>query len=369
MNPTSLSFEPANIASALRLSHYIEVHRCRPQISLDEHIKRQRKKRAVDASALKLIYLDTNAWKCLSDFRLNKPNLTPEMKAFAESIERASQLGNFAFPIGLQTFLELDSMTEKATREMLIQLVDELSRGLCLSPFLERAGLEMLKLQGDKLNEPEGLEDFLCSPIELIGIPRIKLQSPDPSVGIETFNKALYDTLSELPFSFQYEIAGKYPRAKWDNLRDIAELNDSKSASQSIIVNLNTGIFFELKGCIKAWCRDESITLSIHEIDLYALQALSHWHENPSSRALPTLRVLSALYGLMRFDSQRRYKKGDPSDFMVAATALPITDAFFTDRKLANLISDKRIGLERFSHCTVVSGFDRMAEHLEKNMP
>lgn len=70
----------------------------------------------------------------------------------------------------------------------------------------------------------------------------------------------------------------------------------------------------------------------------------------------------------MRFDSQRRYKKGDPSDFMVAATALPIADAFFTDRKLANLIADKRIGLKQFSNCIVVSGFDRMAEHLEKNM-
>ena len=53
---------------------------------------------------------------------------------------------------------------------------------------------------------------------------------------------------------------------------------------------------------------------------------------------------------------------------MVAATALPIADAFFTDRKLANLIADKRIGLKQFSNCIVVSGFDRMAEHLEKNM-
>lgn len=295
MNPTSLSLEPAITASAIRLSHYIEVHRCHPQVSLADHIKRRRRERAVRASSLKLIYLDTNAWKCMSDFRLDKANLTPEMKAFGASIERASKTGKFAFPIGLQTFFELDSMTEPATREMLIQLVDELSQGLCLSPFSDRAGLEMLKLRTDKLGEPEGLEEFLCSPIELIGIPQIiKLGLLETDVDKETFNKALYDTLAELPFSFQYEIAGRSPGEKWDNMRDITGLNDSKSATQSIIVNLNTGIFFELKDCIKAWCRDEAITLSVHEMSLYALQALYHWHETPSSRALPTFRVLSA---------------------------------------------------------------------------
>ncbi|MNC53487.1 hypothetical protein D3C75_1029010 [compost metagenome] len=50
---------------------------------------------------------------------------------------------------------------------------------------------------------------------------------------------------------------------------------------------------------------------------------------------------------------------------MVAASALPIANALFTDRKLANLLSDKRIGFNRFSNCAVVSGFDEMAEYLE----
>jgi hypothetical protein len=88
----------------------------------------------------------------------------------------------------------------------------------------------------------------------------------------------------------------------------------------------------------------------------------------PESRALPTLHILSSLYGLMRFDSQRRYHDGDPNDFMVAASALPVANALFTDKKLSNLLSDRRIGLSKFSNCKVVSGFDEMAKYLNERL-
>ena len=360
------SIDSAALASANRISHYIEVHRGHPQVSHYDHIRRRRSERAARANSLKLIYLDTNAWKCVSDFRRNKTSLTPAMKAFGASIERAIQTGRFAFPIGVPTYFELDSMTDPATRETLTPLVDELSQGFCITPFSDRVGSELRKLRMGKMDEPEGLEDFLCSPIELLGIPTIStLGFLESYVGTVTFNKAFCDALSELPFSFQLEVAGTFPGAKWDNSRGIADLNDGKTEHQSEIANLNAGIFVELTGCIAAWFREEGIALSHREIKRYALEAQYHWHEIPDSRAMPTLRVLSSLYGLMRFDPQRRYQNGDPSDFMVAASALPVADALYTDRKLANLLSDNRIGLNRFSDCTVVSGFEGMAAHLE----
>ncbi|MFG9472269.1 hypothetical protein ACEPXR_07865 [Pseudomonas aeruginosa] len=365
----SSSLDSAARASANRISHFIEVHRGHPQVSLYDHIKRQRSERAARASLLKLVYLDTNAWKCVSDFRRNKTSLTPAMKAFGATIERAVQTGRIAFPIGVPTYFELDSMTDPATRETLTRLVDELSQGFCITPFSDRVGSELRKLRMGKLDDPEGLEDFLCSPIELMGIPTISMLGfLESHVDKETFNKAFFDALSELPFSFQLEVAGTFPGAKWDNSRGITDLNDGKVEHQSEITNLNTGIFVELTGCIAAWFREEGTTLSQPEIKRYALEAQYHWHETPASRAMPTLRVLSSLYGLMRFDPQRRYQNGDPSDFMVAASALPVADALYTDRKLANLLSDKRIGLNRFSDCTVVSGFEDMAAHLEEQL-
>jgi hypothetical protein len=291
------------------------------------------------------------------------------MKAFGHSIEAISQFKQFAFPIGLPTFFELDSITEPMARNELIQLVDELSQGFCITPFQDRVGYEFSRIRMGRLQEPDGLENFLCSAIELLGIPTIDLnESVKSHVDELTFNKAFFDALSELPLSVQLEVAGSAPGEKWNNSRGINDLNSGKAEHQAEIPNLNTGIFVELKGCIEAWLRAEALILRPEEVSMYALNALYHWHQTPTSRALPTLRVLSSLYGLMRFDSQRRYKAGDPNDFMIAACALPVAQALFTDRKLANLLCDPRIGIDKFSRCRPVSGFEEMSKYLDEQL-
>ncbi|MBH3459269.1 hypothetical protein [Pseudomonas putida] len=104
------------------------------------------------------------------------------------------------------------------------------------------------------------------------------------------------------------------------------------------------------------------------QIIFEAVQASKYWKDNPSTKALPTLRILSSLYRLMRFDSNRKYKRDDPNNFMVAASALPVASAFFTDRKLANILADPRIKLDTLFGCDVVSGYGEMAEYLSTMM-
>lgn len=361
----SQSLESAMYATAARLNDFIELHRNRREVTIADHVRRRRGERAVRAGAKKLIYLDTNAWKCMADYRQKKASLTPAMVSFGEALEHAARTDAFVFPIGLPTFFELDSMTHPATRNTVTDLVDELSRGFCIAPFQDRVGHELQQLRRNALNTSDELADFLCSPIELLGVPAISLPGfVAEYVDDESFNKAFFDSVSELPFSIQLQAASSAPGAKWDNSRGIADLNAGKYEHKGEVVNLNTGIFLELKGCIATWFDQEGIELSPQDIGLYALNAQYHWHQKPTSRALPTLRILSSLYGLMRFDSHRRYRDGDPNDFMVAASALPVAHALFTDRKLSNLLSDPRIGLSTFSDCTVVSGFEEMAKYL-----
>jgi hypothetical protein len=365
----SPSLESAIQASAARLGHYIEVHRDHPEVSFVEHVKQRRKDKVTHASSFKLIYLDTLAWKCLADFRLGKSTLTSAMKGFGASIEQAVRTGRFAFPIGVPTYFELASMVDPVTQGMLKILVDELSQGLCITSYHDRVGSELEMLRTNKLGEVEGLEGFLCSPIEMMGIPTISLPAfVKEHVDQITFNKAFFDAQYELPFSIQLEIASNAPGGKWDNSRGIADLNDGKVQHQSEVANLNTGIFLELKGGIEAWFINEDKTLNHQQITLDALNAINLWKHEPASQALPTLRILSSLYGLMRFDPNRRYKNGDPNDFMVAASALPVAHALFTDRKFATLLSDKRIGLDKFLDCTVVSGFEEMSQYLKEQI-
>jgi hypothetical protein len=365
----SQPLESAIQLTAARLNDFIDLHRGRRGVTLADHVRARRKERSARVTTRELIYLDTNAWKCMADCRQGKPNLTPAMVAFGQNLERAARTDAFVFPIGLPTFFELDSMTHPATRNTVTELVDELSHGFCIAPFQDRVGHELQQLRRNDLKTPDKLEDFLCSPIELLGIPAISLPGfVKEHVDEETFNKAFFDSVSELPFSIQLEVASSAPGAKWDNSRGITDLNAGKAEHQDQVANLNTGIFLELKGCIATWFDQEGIELSSKDVGLYALGAQYHWHQSPTTRALPTLRILSSLYGLMRFDSQRKYRDGDPNDFMVAASALPVARALFTDRKLSNLLSDPRIGLSTVSDCTVVSGFDEMAKYLSNRL-
>lgn len=361
--------ESAIKASAVRLSHYIEVHRGHPEVSFSEHVERRRKEKVAHASSFKLIYLDTLAWKWLADYRQGKPALPAAVTEFGESIEKAVQTGQFAFPIGVPTFFELDSMVDPATQWMLKILADELSQGLCITSYHDRLGYELRTLRTNKLGQVEGLEGFLCSPVEMLGIPTLSLpEFVKEYVDQTTFNKAFFDSLYELPFSIQLEVASGAPGKKWDNSRGITDLNNGKVQHQSDVPTLNTGIFLELKGGIEAWFIGEGKTLDHRQITLDALNAMNHWKQEPASRALPTMRILSSLYGLMRFDPHRRYRKGDPNDFLVAASALPVAQALFTDRKFAALLSDKRIGLDKFLDCAVVSGPEEMSQYLKEQM-
>ncbi|MFD2642678.1 hypothetical protein [Pseudomonas japonica] len=260
-------------------------------------------------------------------------------------------------------------MIDPNTQDTLRLIVDELSQGLSITSYHDRVGSELELLQTNKFDEVEGLENFLCSPVEMIGIPTISLPPfVKEYVDQNTFNKAFFDVNYETPFSIQLEIASTSPRRQWDNSRGIADLNHGKAQHQSEVANLNMGIFLELRGGIEAWFINENKKLDYPQITLTALKAMSLWKEDPASKAMPTLRILSSLYGLMRFDPNRRYKNGDPNDFMVAASALPVAQALFTDRKFANLLSDKRIGIESYSNCAVVSSFENMSEYLRSQI-
>lgn len=352
-------------ACASRLSLHIEHLRNQRDVSLPDHIRSRRTERAAQVASRIIVYLDTNAWKCLADCRRGKKTLTKEMVRFGEAIARCRDSGRFLFPIGLPTFFELDSMEDPETQAHLQQLTDELSQGYCSASFMDQCSDELHRLVRNDFRAGT-LEDFLRSPVELLGVPVMDLPPlARQLVDDNTFNKAFFDTLLELPFSVQLALAASAPGKKWDNSSMTATLNEGKVSHQGEITNLNTAVAIELRGLIDTWCATESIDLDSKMRAVLVINALHFWRSTPESPAFPTLRVLASLYGLMRFDQQRRYKDGDPADFLTVASALPFCAALFTDRRTAGLLGDPRLSFEPFQRCTVRSGFGSMAEAID----
>ncbi|MPQ69531.1 MULTISPECIES: hypothetical protein [unclassified Pseudomonas] len=356
-------------SASKRIDLHIERHRLTQQVSLPDHIRAVRRDRVARIGHRRLIYLDTNAWKCLADHQQGKPGLTPAMIEFAEAMVHARSSNNFIFPMGVTSFLELDSMTDQGTQNSLLSFVDDLSQGCCIAPFSERTEEEILRLISGDFTEENDASQFLCSPVELLGLPAVSFSGrAAPIIDELTLSKALFDTFAELPFSLQLELGYSAQGPRWNNSYGISEANQGKQDYQELIVNLKVGIFVELKGAIEAWNISVGGGLSAQEITELAGRALVHWVKQPTSRAFSFLRITSALHGLMRYDSQRRFKSGDFMDFMVAGTALPVAEALFTDKKLAALLKDSHIGLDQFTDCAVVSGFENMAAYLTKEL-
>lgn len=351
-------------ATAGRINDFMEIHK-NNDISLHDHILSARHERAKKIASKRIIYLDTNAWKCLADHYQGKDTLTASMIAFALAMKEAQKTGRFIFPIGLSTFFELDSMTDPNTHESLVSFIDDLCQGYCLAPFSELLIEELEQINYSSISTAPDLALYLRSPMELLGIPDIVYTAQTPfEVDQNTFRKAFYDAIMEIPFSTQLSVARNTSGPKWDNKQGILELNEGKTNHQADIPSLNVGIFVELKGIIETCFEMESIEYTPKKIGLIAVFVFQMWHSDPTTRALPTLRLFATLHGLIRFDKQRKYQQGDLADFMAAASALPVAEAMFTDRRLAIILQDSSLGLRKFSDCKIVKGFEDMARYL-----
>jgi hypothetical protein len=318
--------------SHLRLEHFHDFHSKHADVSLSDYIRQKRQLILVGHESKKIIYYDTNAWKCVSDYIIGKPTLTPEMISFAELAMDKRVLDKCIFPIALSTMFELETMTDPLTIESISKLIDDYSKNICIAFEMEIIEIEfdLFRQNAKIVNNPKEL--FFRRPFELFGIPTAEL--PDEwkrHFEVTAFNKALYDVLLELPASAQLALTFNQKSEKWDNAKGIDELNKGKIDNQNIIANFNTAVFIELSGILSSLVKDEPRIIGMIQPKYFAMQAMLHWKDNPSSYHLSTARVLANLFGLMRYDKKRVYKKGDISDFFTAASALPISDALFTD--------------------------------------
>lgn len=357
MNESTALLLQAKQQAAARLSDFIKIHQRSMSVSFSEHVTNRRKELLAVIENRKIIYLDTNAWKCVSDFKRGK-TLSSDMSAFCKAITSEDILSKCVFPIGLSTLFELQSMDDPLTLTSFAQFIDEFSSNLCIASQFEI--LEAEKIAFDESHQsPQGKRlPCIRRPFEIYGIPELNYHKNN-LFGIDenTFQKAFYDALSQLSISQQLAFSFESNLEKWDNRTGIADMNINKIKHHSSEIKLTT--FEELMGTMEYLIADRAKLLE------YLLPIINHWKNYPQSTHFAFARILSILHGLMRVDNNKPYKQGDLTDFFTAATALPDADAFFTDKRLYYIIHDNRIDLSAFINCKTIFGFKQFAEYLE----
>jgi len=81
---------------------------------------------------------------------------------------------------------------------------------------------------------------------------------------------------------------------------------------------------------------------------------------------MPTIHILSALYAAVIWDKQQRFQDNDFYDFRHATAALPYCDYFFTEKRLAHLLTQNLLGLDKFYQCTVKSKEKEAISYLQE---
>ena len=83
-------------------------------------------------------------------------------------------------------------------------------------------------------------------------------------------------------------------------------------------------------------------------------------------KAMPTIRIFSALHAAVRWDKAHKFQGHDTHDFHHATTALPYCENFFTDKRLAHLVTQKKLSFYKLYGCVVHSKLSNAIASLEK---
>ncbi|WP_186166594.1 hypothetical protein [Burkholderia gladioli] len=340
-------------------------HRANPAVSFDEYRQDQRRKIRDRIQSKRIIYLDTNAWKCLSDYARGKPNLNEAMVDFAQTMNSDRIRDNCVFPIGPATLFELQSMDDPVSISTLTDLVEKFSMNVGCQPPNEVIDQELALFNRKETRDADAEPERFCHPMEITGKLELNIPNMLPPAERLAFKKTSLDILYALPTAAHLEMAAASLHPRWDNTAGIEEMNAGMIAHQHELETFPDALLVELTGIMSFHVPDGPPISGFPPQKAQALMAMIRWSEQPSSRHLVAARIQANLHATVRYIENRKFRKGDIADFITAQIALPSAHAFFTDRALASLLGEPKIGLAKFCSCDVVSGFDSFAVYLK----
>lgn len=340
------------------LKKSLSAHRESQHLSFTSYVNKCQHLLAENIKGRKIVYLDTMAWKCLSDFKRGK-ELRPEMEAFCREMTAPETPNKFVFPIGLHTMFELQSMDDPLTVSSLTEIIDFYSDNLCFASEFEILKEDIAGFDAREKISKESRPLILRRPFELYGMPDFSLNNLPTEVDGNTLQKAFYDVMCALPLSEQLILTSAEGTEKWDNNKGISDSNENKELYQ--VGHIKMAYLAELMGIMS------NIIPGQKEGLMYVTSLIEHWNNFPRSTHFSYARIGSWLHALLRFDKNRPYRKGDLSDFSTAALALSQADAFFTDQRLYHIIHDTRLPFKEFVSCETLCGFDNFSAYLRRS--
>ncbi|HEY5602206.1 MAG TPA: hypothetical protein VIM41_03780 [Gammaproteobacteria bacterium] len=370
----------------MELVDTFDFHRCHPEQSIEDYYRSLRLDLSQEMVGKKVVYLDTKFWVILRDGYLDPTKNQLESKLLNLTLDLSAKKV-CVFPISEDLFLEILKQTDIKTLKATVELIDKLSNGISSISYDDRIKLEIMQFWYSTLgkNVYETKELVWTKLAYNMGLHSFEI----PQLSTEenrVLQKAFIDQMWSISMSQMIEVMLENGGLTKLEFAIANKLNEGKYKHQDEARSFNQMFLNEVGGIVDVY-RDaladmmEFMYQKETGENLTQKQSTEHRDEtkrvmgntiynlfrlNKVGKAMPFIRISSALHASVRWDKKQKFQDHDFHDFRHATTALPYCDYFFTEKRLAHLLTQKQLGFEKLYKCGIQSKVINAIQSLEK---
>ena len=328
------------------------------------------------------IYLDTRYWILLRDADHQKGS--PQLKKLLDLLKQGVEESKVFCPIGEAVFIEVMRQESQVSREETAKLVDQLSLGMAIVGIEERVYVEIDAFIRSTSGLPQRYrrEQLVWRKLSyVLGIQRMPRAVIDPamdaavqkaffdhmcSTSLRDMIETISDTMLRAEDREQFVTKMNYDIARHsDDLRSFRQTYDTEVRG---IVDHLGGIALDV---LETIVREQGIMPSERATNDQRARE-NRWKSllhialvcDKAKKLLPTLNIQANLYASLRWNKGRKFKANDLWDFSHASAALGYCDAFFTERSLHTMVTQKHVELDKVYNCRVESNVDQVIGYM-----
>lgn len=355
-------------------------------ILLQVYVRSRQLELAAGVEGKQAVYLDIKFWIILRDVVTGVRDSAAEQELLfllREAVRR-----NLIFcPISDSTFAELLKKVDLKSRQVTSDLIDELSLGVTLIPYDQRAATELAHFLHSALapGEMHALNDLVWTKLAyVLGFmyPQGTPLSAAQQLGMQ---KMFVDHMWTISLREMVDHIGGLPLPDLRRFETLAEtLNELNAKHSGELQTFELTYENEVHGILDAFM-EESVDIAeqMRQMEFGEGQIPSPeqrekqgrqlhnllfaaFKRDATKQALRTLHILATLHAAIRWNRQQRLKANDFLDFQHATAALGYCDAFFTERSLRSLVTARHVALDKRYKCQVGSSSEDAVAYLRE---
>lgn len=321
--------------------------------------------------ARKAVYLDMKYWIWLRD-----PDASPfpaETEALRSALTQGVNAGRLFCPMSYPAFTELMRINPQTLRLRQAAAMDQLSVGVAIRNGFDMVEIEFCEFFGRNLPAaralPYRVESVWC-PVGHMVVEKYPHHEDIAADAMERCRKVMLDVMWEKRMT-DYAVLDGVPEQPRDtavriNVERQAYPRDQQSFSNLFAAELD-GALDVLSPRIEEQFVSIAGILGIHPTSEERVGASAYRRvfvnlfreavtRGLDAKAIPSLRVRSALHAAIRMDDRRPFRHNDLEDIAHSSVAVSYTDVFLTERSFAELLNRSAVqSVIAPTKCRVVS--------------